>query len=281
MVRIITALLVLTVTSILQAQALVIRTIEKRCTPNGCQQISGTGACAFVGNISDRSVYLTAAHNLNGNPAVYVGYAGHWWQARIVYKCYQESVDYAIIETQKIPSDRCFKIAERQPDNGMDAVAYGYSNGIYNVRTLRAKIRVNRSGRFFSKIVAQGDSGGPIVVKGQIVGIIKGHDYEKTIYTDSALIRTELLRIYGTLPGCGSSVIVLENEPRKPESPVPEYNQEIEALESEISKLRTELNRLSKTQIPVQIIGSNDKVLSEQKYLLGDPIKLRFKAVYK
>lgn len=280
MVRALIILIVLMITSSAQAQVLVLRTVGKECTLLGCRQVIGTGACAYIGNIDERSVYLTAAHNLQGNPAVYVGHAGLWWQARVVYLQYQNNVDYAILETQKISSNRCFKIAEVQPENGEDAVAYGYSNGIYNVRTLRAKIRVNRNGRFFSKIVAKGDSGGPILVNGQVVGIINGHNYANTIYTDSVLIRTELIRIYGRLPACGGSGIVVTT-PQKPDPPFPKYDEEIASLENEILKLRKELDQLSKTKIPVQIIGSNDKVLSEQKYLLGDPIKLRFKAVEK
>lgn len=280
MVRVLTILGVLIMASVVQAQALVLRTVGKQCTANGCRQIIGTGACAYIGNIDDRSIYLTAAHNLEGNPAVFIGYAGRWWQARVIHKRYQKNIDYAVIETQKISSTRCFKIAESQPGNGVDAVAYGYANGIYNVKTLRAKIRVNRNGRFFSKLVAKGDSGGPIVVNGHVVGIIKGHDYANTIYTDSVLIRAELIRIYGRMPACGGSVIVVKNLP-EPDSPVPKYDMEITTLQREISKLRKQLDRLSKTKIPIQIIGSNNEVLSEQQYPLGDPIKLRFKAVKK
>ncbi|QDT94687.1 trypsin-like peptidase domain-containing protein [Gimesia aquarii] len=280
MVRVITIIVVLILATIVQAQALVLRTVGKQCTAYGCHQIIGTGACAYIGNIDDRSIYLTAAHNLEGNPAVFVGYAGRWWQAKVIHKRYQKNIDYAVIETQKISANRCFKIAEHQPDNGVDAVAYGYANGIYNMKTIRAKIRVNRNGRFFSKLVAKGDSGGPIVVNDRIVGIIKGHDYKNTLYTESDLIRVELFRIYGRLPACGGSVIIAENPP-KPDTPVPKYDEEIAILEGEISKLRGQLDQLSKTKIPVQIIGSNNKVLSEQKYLLGDPIKLRFKAVKK
>ncbi len=280
MVRVLTILVVLIMTSVVQAQALVLRTVGKQCTTNGCRQVIGTGACAYIGNIDDRSIYLTAAHNLEGNPAVFIGYAGRWWQARVIHKRYQKNIDYAVIETQKISSTRCFKIAESQPGNGVDAVAYGYANGIYNVKTLRAKIRVNRNGRFFSKLVAKGDSGGPIVVNGHVVGIIKGHDYANTIYTDSVLIRAELLRIYGRMPACGGSAIVVENPP-EPDPPVPKYEMEITTLQGEISKLRKQLDRLSKTKIPIQIIGSNNEVLSEQQYPLGDPIKLRFKAVKK
>lgn len=80
------------------------------------------------------------------------------------------------------------------------------------------------------------------------------------------------------MPACrGSSIVV--SPPQKTDPPIPKDSQEIVALKGEISKLREQLDRLSKTEIPVQIIGSDDQVLSEQTYPLGSPIKLRFKAV--
>ena len=277
--RAITILFVLVTTSFVHAQALVIRTEGMICTPNSCQKVTGTGACVFVGNIDDRSIYVTAAHNLKGNPKVYVGYGGQWWGARTAYQMYQGNVDYAVIETRKINSTKCFEIAASRPVDGVDAVAYGYSNGIYNLRVLRARIRVNRNGRVFSKIVAKGDSGGPIIVNNQVVGIIQGHDYRNTIYTDGVLIRQQLIKLYGRLPSCGSPVVVIEDETAEPNQP--EQNVDLSGLEGEISTLRAQLDQLKNTQIPVEIYNAEGKVISKQTYPLGSAIKLRFKAVKK
>ncbi|MFK7776857.1 MAG: hypothetical protein QM501_01885 [Gimesia sp.] len=280
MVNVITILFVMMIASVVQAQALVIRTVEKQCTPGGgCRQITGTGACVFVGHIDNRSIYVTAAHNLRGNSAVYVGYGGQWWQTRTIYRELQNEIDYAIIETQKISSQKCFQIASVQPANNVDAVAYGYSNGIYNLKVLRAKIRVNRNGRVFSKIVAKGDSGGPIIANGQVVGIISGHDYQNTIYTDGVIVRQRLISLYGRMPSCGSPVIVVENEPIAPKSI--DSSKELTALQGEVSKLRQQLDLISKIKIPVWIVGADDKVISKKMYPLGDPIKFKFKAVRK
>lgn len=271
---------VLMTTVIVQAQALAIRTIERQCTANGCREITGTGACAYIGNIDNRSVYLTAAHVVNDATTIRIGYGGQWWPAKVVFKQYTDSLDYAIVETRVISAPKCFHVASSQPTDGIDATAYGYSQGIYKLRRLKAKIRVNRNGRYFSKMVAQGDSGGPILANGQVVGIISAivPSRSTTIYTDSVLIRSEILRIYGRMPACrGSSIVV--SPPQKTDPPIPKDSQEIVALKGEISKLREQLDRLSKTEIPVQIIGSDDQVLSEQTYPLGSPIKLRFKAV--
>ncbi len=279
MVRSITFLLFMLMTSIVNAQALALRVTATECTPDGCRQIIGTGTCAYIGNMKGRSVYLTAAHNVLQAKTIHVGYGGQWWGARVIYKEYANEIDYAIIETQKISAARCFTVAESQPVNGVEAVAYGYSNGIETFTTLLAKIRVNQNGRFFSKIVARGDSGGPILVNGHLVGIIKGHDYSNTIYTDGILIRQQLIRQYGRLPDCRCepSMIVDMEEPARPN--LTDNREQVAALEVELSKLREQLDNLSKTEIPVQIIGADGKVVTEQKYPLGDPIKLRFKAV--
>ena len=279
MVKILTALFVLMITSAVQAQALAVRVIESECTLTGCRQSIGTGACAYIGNIEDRSVYLTAAHNVLQAKTIYVGYGGQWWGARVVYKDYRDDIDYAIIETRKISATKCFAVAESQPAQGVEAVAYGYSNGIYNMKSLRARIRVDQNGRFFSKIVAKGDSGGPILVNGQVVGIIKGHDYSNTIYTDGVLIRQQLIKQYGGLPACRCEPPVIVGDPVEPD--LIDNSEQIAALEGEISKLREQLEQLAKTQIPVQIIGADGEVISKQAYPLGDPIKLRFKAVKK
>jgi len=280
MVKILTILLMLLVTSVVQAQALAVRTIERQCAAKGCRQITGTGACAYIGNIDDRSVYLTAAHVINNVTTFHIGYGGQWLPGTVVHKQYTDYQDYAIVETQAISAPKCFHVASNQPTDGADAIAYGYSNGIHNLRSLKAKIRVNRNGRYFSKMVAHGDSGGPIMANGQVVGIISAIVPTRgtTIYTDAVLIRAELLRIYGRIPRCGSSIIA-ENKP--PQPPTSEYGKELAALEGEVVKLREQLDNLEKTQIPVQIIGEDGEVISKQTYPLGDPIKLRFKAVKK
>ena len=277
MVRFFALLYTLLVASTLQAQALAIRTTEIRCTPAGCQQLIGTGACAYIGVIGNRSIYLTAAHNVNQARTIHVGYGGKWWTARVVFQEYQGDIDYAIIDTEKLPAKRCFALSDRLPDNGLEAVAYGYSNGVYQLKSLRSRIRVTPAGRYFSRIVAKGDSGGPILVNGQIVGIIKGHDYQNTIYTGSTLIRRKLLSLYGKLPCCNCDTpAIAEKHPEQSGS-----SERIVALENIISKLKEQVNELSQTQIPVQIIGEDGQIKQEQKYLLGRPIKLRFKAVNK
>ena len=278
--RAITILFVLLITSVVQAQALVIRVTETECTPTGCRQLIGTGACAYVGDIENRSVFLTAAHNVNQARTIHVGYNGQWWGARVVHKQYQNGVDFAIIETQSIKATKCFTVAESYPGDGADAVAYGYSNGIYNLRSLRAKIRVSRGGRYFSKIVAKGDSGGPILVNGQIVGIISGHDYQQTIYTDGLLIRRQLIQVYGRLPGCESAPgVIVVDTPGQEESGAPGESRDLTSLQGEVTRLKAEIDKLNNTQIPVWIVGADGEPVAKQTYPLGDPIKLRFKAV--
>lgn len=279
MVKRLTTILVLLTSSVVHAQVLAVRVTETECTSTGCRQLMGTGACAYIGNMENKSVYLTAAHNVIKAKTVSVGYRGKWWGARVIHQEYRGEIDYAIIETANINAPKCFSLAERQPEHGVEAVAYGYSNGIYNLRSLRAKIRVTRDGRFFSKLVAKGDSGGPILVNGQVVGIIKGHNTQNTIYTDCSLIRRKVISIYGRLPDCRCEPPVIEDkEPSSKPAPI-DSSREIAVLEGEISKLKAEIDKLNKTQIPVWIIGADGEPVAKQTYQLGDPIKLRFKAV--
>ncbi|WP_417395082.1 hypothetical protein [Gimesia chilikensis] len=281
MVRFILFLLVMLSTSCLHAQALAVRTTETNCTPQGCRQLIGTGACAFIGNIGERSVYITAAHNVIQARTIHVGYGGTWWEARVVFKRYEEEIDYAILETHRIPASHCFILSDTQPIDGMEAIAYGYSNGVYNLKSLRAHIRVTRRGHCFSRLVAKGDSGGPILVNGQIVGIIKGHDQTHTIYTDSMLIRNKLIDLYGRLPDCHPPVNRKANPASPSQQPESNHNEQFAALESEITRLKQQITQLKQTQIPVQLIGADGSVKQEQRYQLGQPIKLRFKAVNK
>lgn len=277
MVRAITILFVLITTSFVQAQALAIRTTGTDCTGNSCQQFVGTGACAFVGNIDERSIYITAAHNINDAKTVHVGYGGKWWGAKVKYREYTTDADYAILETQQIPAQKCFEVASKVPAGGVNAMACGYSQGVYNMRVLRAKIRVTPSGRYFSKVVAKGDSGGPILVNGQVVGIIKGHDTQQTIYTDSVRIRQRLIAMYGRMPCCNCEPpVVVQTQPE-----VIDNSDQIAALEGQITKLRADIDKLNNTQIPVWILDEAGEPVEQVTYPLGSPIKLRFKAVQK
>jgi|GEM_PF-2909666 len=101
MVKTFTVLFMLMVTSVVQAQALAVRVIESECTLTGCRQSIGTGACAYIGNIEDRSVYLTAAHNVLQAKTIYVGYGGQWWGARVVYKDYRDNLTTRLLKLAK------------------------------------------------------------------------------------------------------------------------------------------------------------------------------------
>ncbi|WP_417386873.1 hypothetical protein [Gimesia sp.] len=278
MVKTLTILFVLLITSVVQAQALVIRVTETECTPTGCRQLIGTGACAYVGDIDERSVYITAAHNINNAKTIHVGYDGRWWGAVVKYREYSGSADYAIIETVRIPANTCFEVSNRIPQDGSAATAYGYSQGIYNLRSLKARIRIRNGGGYFTKIVEKGDSGGPILVNGQVVGIIKGHDYRETIYTDSVRIRRKLISVYGRIPCCGCGTPAVADQGESKPDPDPSSG-DLTALQDEVTRLKAEIDKLNKTQIPVWIVGADGEPVAKQTYPLGDPIKLRFKAV--
>tara|TARA_R100001480_G_scaffold85808_2_gene93612 strand:- start:423 stop:656 length:234 start_codon:yes stop_codon:yes gene_type:complete len=67
--------------------------------------------------------------------------------------------------------------------------------------------------------------------------------------------------------------------PVQTETVVIDNSGDLAALQGEVTKLRAEIDKLNKTQIPVWIVGSDGEPVAKQTYPLGDPIKLRFKAV--
>lgn len=296
MVRLLLMLLVLLVSSTAQAQALAVRTTKRQCFQNGCRQIIGDGSCAYIGNADGKSVYITASHVVENADAVYVGCAGRWWTARVVQRYDGMSgdapMDYAIIETQMIPLQKCFEVASEYPDSGVAAVAYGYSRGISNLRVENTRIKVRSNWKGISTQMAQGDSGGPIIADGKLVGIISGgsEDPNMTLCTDASLIRVKLLSRYRVLPRCNCRprIRCIPTQPIQPR-PDPLFidnSEQVKALESEVAKLRAELDQLAKTQIPVWIVGEDGKPLKKKdekgewveikhSYNLGDPIKIR------
>lgn len=271
MVKRLTFVLMLLTSSTVQAQALALKTRQTECSPQGCRQLTGTGACAYIGNIDERSIYLTAAHNVLKAESIQIGYGGKWWTAIVKFKQYDQQGDYAILETADIQAPGCFGMARKKPAHNVEARAIGYSQGFYNMRILKARIIDTHRGRYFSKQVAPGDSGGPVLVGHQIVGVIKGYDATGTVFTDCTLIRQRIENIYGRLPGCHCEPSVIKPEPAA--------SHRVANLEQQISILKAEIDKLNQTKIPVWIMDAEGKAIAKQTYPLGDPIKLRFKAV--
>ncbi len=282
--RTITILFVLMMASVVQAQVLAVRAVEKKCDQSSCRQFINIGSCTYIGNTGNNSIYITAAHVVENTEKVEVGYGGKWWGAVVSHSEKSGNIDYAIIETRKIPATRCYSLAESFPEQGTNATAYGYSKGIYNLRSLRSKIRIRNNLKGIFETVDHGDSGGPIIANGKVVGVISATmtDDGMTVCTPSDLIRTEVKRRYRVFPccNCGPSKAVTVS----PIQPVPDpigydNSKELATLKSEVTKLRQQIAKLSATKIPVWLIGADGKPVATQEYPLGSPIKLKFKAI--
>lgn len=302
MVKAITILFVLMTTTFVQAQIFELRVTGKKCDQYSCSQIVGTGTACYLGDIGNRSVFVTAAHNFEGMERSYISDGTKYVPAVLRHHVYQQVevknnkvvkplIDYAIIDCEKIKYKSCFTLAEEQPKNGTPATAHGQDGINDRYVSQSSVISSNENGYFFMKPVMRGQSGGPIVANDKLVGVIHGYMGDgphETRYTPSNTIKTGLFRIYGRYPRCNCrpvprKVVVVNPvkiEP-KPQPIVIDNSEQIKVLEVEIAKLNAKVDKLAKTQIPVQIIGSDDKVVSEEKYLLGKPIKLRFKFVEK
>tara|TARA_R110002095_G_scaffold149654_1_gene129340 strand:+ start:3080 stop:3964 length:885 start_codon:yes stop_codon:yes gene_type:complete len=294
MVKALAALIVLLTASMLQAQTFALKVFSRSCDQNSCRQMIGYGTACYLGQIDDRSVFVTASHNLDNATHSFIYDGNKYHQMTVRHRVYEDRkiengivkplVDYALIDCERISFPKCFTLSEELPPDGTYAQADGCYMDSGRMTRLNSVIRVNRNGRFFMKSVTRGQSGGPIVANNSLVGVIHGaymDGNKETIFTDSQTIKAGLVKVYGRIPQCNCRPVVVNPVPTEP-LPVPvNDSQQLAALQGELSKLREQLDLLSKTQIPVQIIGADGKVVTEQKYPLGDPIKLRFKAVKK
>ncbi|QDT94278.1 trypsin-like peptidase domain-containing protein [Gimesia algae] len=303
MVRLITLFIVLLMASVLQAQVLAVRTTERQCDQNSCRQFFGTGTCTYIGNSDGKSVYITAAHVVTDVEKIHVGYGGRWWEAIVKHKEQRydkatgQNIDFAIIETRQIPSNKCMQLSGLFPDSGVRATAYGYSNGVYNLRGLPSSIYIRNNLRGVRDPVQKGDSGGPVVVDGKVVGVISSvvEDGKMTLCTPANLVRLQVKQRYRVFPCCNCSpqrTVVLPSRPIQPQpqpqlEPVPDNTAQVNALQGEVSRLREQLDQLKNTQIPVWVVDAdgNPTTWKDEKgvehentktYPLGEPIKIYF-----
>lgn len=297
MVRYITILFVMLMASVVHGQVLAVRTVERSCYQNSCSTLTGRGSCTYLGNAGEKSVYVTAAHVVEaeggGDFKIYIGYGASWWGAVVVHKVRQGEDDYAIIETRKIPAKSGYRLAKAFPAHNTDAVAYGYSGGFVNLKAIRSKIRIRSNLKGIYTSVNNGDSGGPIMVNGEVVGVVSAtmKDDGMTVCTPSSVIQPELDRIYKGLLrcNCGPRRVVIRQQVIQPVTiqpviePTPDpisidNTSQINALEIEVARLRLELKKLQNTKIPVEVYEKG-KLVAKEVYPLGDTIKLTFDAV--
>lgn len=288
--RAITILFVLMITSVVQAQILAVRTTEKQCDQNSCRQFYGTGTCTYIGNADGKSVYITAAHVVTGVEKIHVGYGGKWWGAIIKHKeqrydeATKQNIDFAIIETQQIPAKKCMQLSGVFPETGVRATAYGYSQGVYKLRGLPSSIYIRNNLRGVRDPVQQGDSGGPVVVDGQMVGVISSvvEDGKMTLCTPANLVRLQVKQRYRIFPRCDCEPQRTVVIPSQPLQPIPDpisypqsidNTQQVNTLEIQVNTLKAEIDKLNKTQIPVWVTKTDGTII-KQNYPLGSPIKI-------
>ncbi|HCO24599.1 MAG: hypothetical protein CME31_22710 [Gimesia sp.] len=284
--RAITILFVLLITSVVQADVMAVLTKEKSCNQNSCTLIDGRATCVYVGTREGRAIYLTAAHVTKNTLSVSIAFNGKWNLARVVLEHIPAGSmeDVSVLETTVLPSSKPSCIAESVPKVGERARAVGYPRGSSRAVVRDGNIIEVGGVRRFSATSIVGDSGGPVFnSEGQLIGIVKGNDMtpgigQPSVYTGLPVIETCFRRAYGFVPRCSVPRKVVVN-PVQTETVVIDNSGDLAALQGEVTKLRAEIDKLNKTQIPVWIVGSDGEPVAKQTYPLGDPIKLRFKAV--
>lgn len=150
------------------------RSSRKVCTPFGCKIEHGFFSTVCIGrDKSARPVFLTCAHCVSGAQEIHVGYREQWTPASVI-GVGNNGVDLALLVIETNEMRGCLPISESSPaaNERVEITAYpGTGTGGARIRSSS----VNQSdGRtlWVNCPFALGESGGAVVCRGEIIGII-------------------------------------------------------------------------------------------------------------
>ena len=164
--------------------------------------ISSHASAVCIGHCKGRHVFLTNKHTMRDMDRIQVSF-GNGWSPGYKITPSSTSSDLLSFEVRDEREWKSYDLIENPP-NGIEVAACGYSsrkkfcfNGIYRTDGVRSKTR---------QLVQSGDSGGPILTRGFthsfMVGLIWGHDSEKTRFVSSQECCRHLKQVYGSHPDC-------------------------------------------------------------------------------
>lgn len=293
----------------LQADVHPLRVVTQSCQDQSCQRVTAYGSAVSLGRLpAGQEIFLTAAHCVAGNiHRLEIGIQRRWYPA-IVLTRQENQADIALLRVSfpgdPIPS---VKLAESAASNGSQVTLTGFPNGgAYRRREGRViPSRFLNYDLVIDQPSVPGESGGGIFnSRGELVGITSAtapaQAPTETLATGLTAIRRLLEQTFRTCPPCFRST---------PSSPKSEDSAaRIAELETELARLRTRLaaleaqrlqpspcgpmgpqgepgstdpallrrlERLEQTEIPVQILTPDGKVLDESRYRLGEPLQFR------
>lgn len=189
-----------------------------------------------------RKLFATANHNLAGSSPgrVWVIIGGRKHVVTGV-ACDKES-DLALVEIAYTPDLPCYPLAEKTPPLQTGVLVYGFQGRTVGRGAVRA---CSDAGDFFVNMRArQGDSGGPVLADGRVVGVITSTHARGLADCHAAgvqSIRELCLESVKKIPACGEPP---ESEPVNPVVPI-RRDERLDDLEDRIRDLEQALESVS------------------------------------
>lgn len=203
------AILLLLLPSVAMAENVIIRA-DLQCTDrNQCTQQQSLGSGVIIGELTDgRAAVLTAGHVIDGSYRVRI----HWYNdqllsATVLGSRHDAMADVALLAVRIPGKFMCNEVSDKLTPNA-DVTVKGFPE-IHQRWTTRTG---PLSGRVVKVQVWQGDSGGPVLSDGKVVGIISGYDSDRrgdAICTPGPVLCSWVKETLGYIPRC-------DCEPQRP-----------------------------------------------------------------
>lgn len=192
--------LMLLVPSVCCADIVLVR--KQDCNDNACTIASYASASIIGKNRSGEAVLLSAGHFANTGETVHILWNRAWMPSTVIASQNDDQMDLCVFSARLSGSWKCEPVSDDIPDAAVVDVC-GYAGP--DTRTYAARRGVWR-GHFIERVtVRQGDSGGPIMYRGRVVGVVRGHYTDgnrETVFTPGAVIIPWLVRVGGYVPQC-------------------------------------------------------------------------------
>ena len=214
------------------AQVHLVKTEIRVCTPVSCRVEVGTASSVCVGRLNDAWYFVTAGHAFySSRPEVvsskalnaHVAIDQQWVPATIVgFDKPASRSDLGLLSVRLSRALRSLPLAEHLPPVGSEVSICGFPSGSPYAEVKGSLLPLPaadaRSDFLVSTAVVRGVSGGPVVHKGEVVGIVSASDFGSgTWAVGPDKIRQRLVQQLGRLPDCGRP----QETPARPEGPAP------------------------------------------------------------
>jgi thioredoxin 1 len=192
------------------------------------QEFRRSASAVCVGELNGEKVFCTAGHTFSEAPkgsarteigGVWIGIDSKWHGVKLVTFATSNSPNDLAWLTLKTDAKLIqLPVAEQMPEVGADVDIMGYpSGGKYNVShgTVGSILKGDPKRDFtITPAVVRGVSGGPVVCRGAIVGIVSQSDFTTDTTAVGAIrIRESLLRVFKQIPHCKGSTVAATDQP--------------------------------------------------------------------